>query len=100
MHLINVSHYNATVGSVNLVSGALSMNNDAGATGYVLKSQGVGNIPIWSSGVGATGPTGPTGATEATGSSGSNGSTGATGPTGYYNQSLNTTDDTTFSSLT
>ncbi len=50
MSTINVSGYSGSVGSLNIVSGALSLNGSAGTAGQYLQSQGNGALPQWGNG--------------------------------------------------
>lgn len=69
------------VGPVNLGSIA-NINISGGSSGYVLSTNGSGNLSWDVPTSGATGPVGATGPTGATGSQGPTGSTGITGATG------------------
>jgi len=106
---VSVSGY-ANVGNLVTTNSNLGSNSNVkitgGSNGYVLSTDGSGNLSWISSSagsIGATGPTGatgpqgnpggatgPTGATGANGATGPSGSTGASGPTGATGPSSNT----------
>lgn len=79
--LVNAGHsLGVTVLGV-VVDNAYSLPTNAGLSGQVLTTDGLGGSS-WVSGAGATGPTGPTGPQGNQGTPGISGPTGVTGPTG------------------
>jgi len=77
-----IAHIHANSGSLTF-NGALMPNGNAGNSGQVLQSAGLGNTPTWvTPPIGPTGAQGPQGNTGATGNNGADGATGPQGPTG------------------
>ena len=79
--LVNAGHSLGVTALGVVVDNAYSLPANAGLSGQVLTTDGLGGSS-WVSGAGATGPTGPTGPPGLSGPTGAIGVTGATGPTG------------------
>jgi hypothetical protein len=85
----NINAGNLVASYSNLGSNA-NVKITGGTSGYVLSTDGTGNLSWIAASAGSIGATGPTGATGADGATGPAGSTGPAGPTGATGPSSNT----------